>query len=55
MSSEKTMLLTCEISTKPMLLLLWLQREARVHFDLGFVMFDKRLANFFQAREPLGC
>ena len=37
-------------STKPIFLLLWLQWEAHVHVDLGFVMFDKLLATCFQAR-----
>ena len=49
------MFLTTEISTKPVFLLLWLQWEAHVHFDLGFVMFNKLLASCVQARVALGC
>ena len=37
---QNTMLLTWEISMKLIFLLLWLQRQAHVHFDLGFVTFD---------------
>ena len=37
---SKILLLTMEISTKPMFLLLWLQRQAHVHFDPGLVTFE---------------
>ena len=43
----KILFLTREISTKPIFLLLWLQRQAHVHFDLGFVAFD----TFFRTLE----
>ena len=51
---QTTVLLTWEISTKLIFLLLWLQRQAHVHFDLGFVAFDKFFQTLGEALAELG-